>query len=129
MALPWVRLDANIGSHDKILALASDPSPKRWQALASYMISLAWSGGHGTDGRIPTAALPFVHGTTTTARLLVKHRLWTEETAAWSIVNYDQRQELHIVTESKRVAQSLGGKKARCRTNHGPDCGCWKEAN
>jgi len=128
MSLPWVRLDANIGSHDKILGLVSDPSPKRWQALASYMVSLAWSGGHGTDGRIPAAALPFVHGTTTTARLLVTYRLWKEETGAWYIVNFDQRQELTIVSEAKRVAQSMGGRKARCREHHGPDCGCWRDA-
>ena len=128
MSLPWVRLDANIGSHDKILGLVSDPSPKRWQALASYMVSLAWSGGHGTDGRIPAAALPFVHGTTTTARLLVTYRLWQEETGAWVIVNFDQRQELQIVSEAKRAAQSMGGKKARCQSNHGPKCGCWRDA-
>lgn len=127
MALPWVRLDVNISSHDKVLNLLSDPSPKRWQAAASYMFSLGWSGGHGTDGRIPRAALSFVHGNDSTARLLVKHRLWTEETAAWQIVNFDERQEMHIVTEAKRAAQAAGGRKARCRANHGPDCGCWKE--
>jgi len=127
MALPWVRLDANIGSHDKVLSLLADPSPKRWKAYASYMTALAWAGGHGTDGRIPQAALPFVHGDATTARLLVKHRLWEEQTAAWQIVNYAHRQELDVITEAKRAAQSLGGKKARCRTNHGPDCGCWRE--
>lgn len=126
MALPWVRLDANIGSHDKILSLLADPSPKRWQAYASYMTSLAWSGGHGTDGRIPTAALPFVHGTAVTARLLVTYRLWEEHPAAWQIVNYEQRQEITEVSEEKRAAQSIGGKKSRCRANHGPDCGCWK---
>ncbi len=92
------------------------------------MVSLAWSGGHGTDGRIPAAALPFVHGTTTTARLLVTYRLWQEETGAWVIVNFDQRQELQIVSEAKRAAQSMGGKKARCQSNHGPKCGCWRDA-
>lgn len=125
MALPWVRLDVNIGSHDKVLSLLADPSPKRWQAYASYMTALAWSGGHGTDGRIPAAALPFVHGTATTARLLVTHRLWAERVGAWQIVNYESRQELQVITEAKRAAQSAGGRKARCRANHGPDCGCW----
>lgn len=129
MALPWVRLDVNIASHDKVLNLLSDPSPKRWQAFSSYVCSLGWAGGHGTDGRIPRAALAFIHGNDSTARLLVKHQLWHEETAAWSIVNYDQRQELHIVTEAKRVAQSMGGRKARCQSNHGKDCGCWKDGN
>ena len=129
MALPWVRLDANIGSHDKILALLADPSPKRWQAYASYMTALAWSGGQGTDGLIPQTALPFVHGTLATARLLVTYRLWEESLIGWRIVNYEARQELNIVAEAKRAAQAAGGRKARCRQNHGPDCGCWKTAS
>lgn len=128
MTLPWVRLDTNIASHDKILALLSDPSPKRWQAAFSYCSALAYSGGHGTDGRIPKAALPFVHGTSLTAQLLVKYGLWHARTADWLIVNYAERQELTSTTVAKREAQSLGGKKSRCQTNHGYECGCWKEA-
>lgn len=129
MALPWVRLDSNIGSHDKVLQLLSDPSAKRWQAFASYMVALAWAGGQGTDGFVPKVSLPFVHGTEATARLLVKHRLWEEKLTGWQIVNYESRQELNIVAEAKRAAQAAGGRKARCRTNHGPDCGCWKQAS
>ncbi len=129
MALPWVRLDANIGNHDKILALLADPSSKKWQAYASYMTALAWSGGQGTDGFIPQTALPFVHGTPATARLLVTYRLWEESLVGWRIVNYESRQELNIIAEAKRAAQAAGGRKARCRQNHGPDCGCWKVAS
>jgi hypothetical protein len=126
MALPWVRLDANIASHDKMLHLLADPSPKRYQAAASYMFGLAWSGGTGTDGHIPVTALPFIHGTQVTARLLVKYHLWVEATAGWQIRNFDQRQELTIVSESKRAAQRAGALKANCRRFHGPDCGCWR---
>lgn len=126
MGLPWVRLDSNVGNHDKILSLKADPSPKKWQAMASYFVALGWSGGHGTDGRIPTYALDSVLGTAATARLLVKHRLWTEAATGYQIVNYEHRQELAIVAEAKRAAQSAGGRKSRCQTNHGPDCGCWK---
>lgn len=127
MALPWVRLDSNIASHDKVTDLLSDPSPKRWQAAFSYACALGWAGGHGTDGRIPMSALPFIHGTTATARLLVKHRLWEEGTACWHIVNYAERQQLAAVSEAKKKAQSLGGRKARCQQNHGVECGCWKD--
>ncbi len=129
MPLPWVRLDSNVGQHDKILALKHDPSPRRWQAMASYFVSLAWSGGQGTDGFIPAYALESVHATPQTARILVKYRLWTEGIAGYQIVNFEERQELAIVTEAKRAAQSLGGKKARCRSNHGPSCGCWQDAS
>jgi hypothetical protein len=126
MALPWVRLDANIASHDKIVHLLLDPSPKRYQAAASYMFSLAWSGGQGTDGEIPTAVLPFVHGTTATARLLEKYHLWEPITTGWRIRNFDTRQELSIVAESKRAAQKAGAIKGNCRKYHGKDCGCWE---
>lgn len=125
MGLPWVRLDSNIGSHDKILALLSDSSSKRWQAAFSYTAALGWSGGHATDGMIPSAALPFVHGTKETARLLVIYHLWVESVQGWQIVNYTERQESSEVSDAIRAAQSLGGKKAQCRKNHGPDCGCW----
>lgn len=122
MSLPWVRLDSNIASHDKILALLSDPSPKRWQAAASYMFALGWSGDHGTDGRIPAAALPFVHGTATTARLLVKYGLWAEKTAAWEIRNFAIRQELSVVTAGKIEMRRAAAEKANCKRWHGADC-------
>lgn len=125
MALPWVRLDANIATHDKIVHLLNDPSPKRWQAVASYMFALAWAGGQGTDGHVPTLALPFIHGTTATARLLEKYHLWETATAGWQIRNFDIRQELAVVAEGKRAAQKLGGIKGNCRKYHGPDCNCW----
>lgn len=124
MTLPWIRLDSSIASHDKILALLSDPSPKKWQAVASYMFALGWSGEHGTDGRIPLSALPFIHGTDVTARLLVKYHLWEEhDVTGFLIRNYAERQELSVVTDAKRLA-SL---KANCVRWHGKDCGCWKQ--
>ena len=126
MGLPWVRMDVNMPTHDKILNLLSDPSPKRWQAMASYTFSIMWSGGHGTDGRIPKSALPFVHGSEATARLLVKHGLWLEKTAAWQIKNFDQRQELDVIAEAKQAARTASGRKAACIKWHGKDCGCWR---
>jgi hypothetical protein len=128
MGLPWVRLDANIPNHDKILHLLSDPSAKRWQAAASYMFSFAWAGGHGTDGEIPTVALPYVHGTKDTARLLEKYHLWEATPNGWTIRNFVVRQELSIITEAKKTAQKLGGIKGNCIKYHGPDCHCWKNS-
>lgn len=125
MALPWVRLDSHIGSHDKILALLSDPSAKRWQAAFSYVAALGWSGDQGTDGAIPQAALPFIHGNATTARLLVKHRLWTEALTGWTIVNFLERQEMAAVTAGKRESRRVAAEKANCARWHGPTC--WGE--
>ena len=129
MGLPWARLDSNIASHDKILALLSDPSPKKWQALASYMCSFAWSTGQGTDGLIPRFALPAIHGTTATARLLEKYHMWVEAPTGWAIVNFHQRQSLSAAADSAREAKRLGAAKGNCIRHHGPDCGCWKEAS
>jgi hypothetical protein len=126
MGLPWVRLDTNIASHDKILALSADPSPRRWQALASYCFALAWSGGQGTDGFIPGYALHFVHGSPQTARLLVKYRLWEEKPNGYQIRNYDTRQVLNDVAEADRKAHVKAGRKGNCIRWHGEDCGCWK---
>lgn len=125
MALPWVRLDSSIASHDKILDLVNDASPKKWQAVASYMFSIGWSGEHGTDGRIPASALPFVHGTKATAALLVSYRLWTPATAGWEIVNFLTRQEMSAVTAGKQEAARVAGVKANCVRWHGKDC--WTE--
>jgi hypothetical protein len=129
MGLPWVRLDANIASHDKILALLSDPSPRKWQALASFMCSFAWSGGQGTDGHIPRYALPHVHGTKETARLLEKYGLWDEGRAGWDIRNFAARQPSTAATESARTAKQRASAKGNCIRHHGPDCGCWKESS
>lgn len=125
MALPWVRLDSHIGSHDKILSLLADPSPKRWQAAFSYCCALGWSGDQGTDGRIPPVALGFIHGTTTTARLLVKYRLWSEAVNGWEIVNYAERQELTVITAAKREGRRVAAEKANCNRWHGKNC--WTE--
>ena len=125
MSLPWVRLDSHIASHDKILNLLADPSPKRWQAAFSYVCALGWSGDQGTDGRIPVVALPFVHGTTTTARLLVKYRLWEEGVGCWQIHNYAARQELAVVSAGKREMKRMAAEKGNCSRWHGPNC--WQD--
>lgn len=122
-------MDTNIGSHDKVEGLLSDPSAKKWQAFTSYTIAIAWSGGAGTDGHVPKWSLNTVKGTEVTARLLVKYRLWEEATAGWQIVNFQERQELTIVTEMKRTGRKLSSAKANCVRHHGKDCGCWQNEN
>lgn len=127
MPLQWVRLDANIATHDKMLSLLADPSPRRWQAGLSYVFALAWSGGQGTDGYVPTAALPSIHATRQTARLLQTYGLWDNGIAdGWQIHNYLARQQLSATADAARVAQRMGAIKANCVRHHGPDCGCWR---
>ena len=120
--LQWFRVDSNIAVHDKVLGLLSDPSAQRWQAFSSYICALGWSAGTGNDGRIPRNALGFVHGTTKTARLLEKYRLWTEAPGGWQIVNYAERQQLSLIAESKANARHQSAVKANCVRHHGDSC-------
>jgi hypothetical protein len=102
MGLPWVRLDANIASHDKIVALIST-GPHGYRAVCVYLFSVAWSGGQGQDGHVPKAVLPLLHGTNAIADLLVKHQLWDQQgTEGWAIRNFANRQELSATSELKR---------------------------
>lgn len=126
MALPWVRLDVNIASHDKILALLAEPSALAYRAAFSYVCSLGYSGGHGTDGLIEFAALPFIHGNKNTSGLLVNHFLWKPDRLGWTIVNFDKRQQLTATTKAIRNAQRAGALKANCKRWHGDECNCWE---
>lgn len=128
MSLPWVRLDAGIASHDKTLKALGCKGGKA--AMAVYVFGLAWSGGHGTDGHIPKAALPMLHGSPADASVLTRAGLWDEdpEGDGWVIHNYATRQELALVTEVKRRSQRLAAHRTNCIRWHGPECGCWQGA-
>jgi isocitrate dehydrogenase len=125
--LPWVRMDTGLPSHPKMLNLLNDPSSKRYQAAASVGFAICWSGEHGTDGHIPFTALPFIHATKTTAALLVKHGFWEPLPDGWRIHNFAIRQELAIVTATKKEAQRVGALMANCKRWHGESCGCWQD--
>lgn len=118
-------MDSNIATHDKILDVLAQRNGVN--AAWMYVCSLGYSGGHGTDGAIPFNALPFIHGNKSLPGLLVDARLWTPEPAGWSIPNWAERQEMSMITEQKRAAQSKGGTKGNCIKHHGPDCGCWAQ--
>lgn len=124
MTLQWVRLDANIGTHDKILRLVA--RREGWRAYGVYTFSLGYAGSHGTDGFVPETALPFIHGTQKHAELLVEHDLWEPIPGGWSIHNFAHRQELSLVTATREAARRLSAAKANCVRWHGPDCGCWQ---
>lgn len=91
MGLPWFRADTNLPTHDKILELVGH-GVKGKAAAFVYVASLAYSAGHETSGFIRRAALPFIHGTTTEARMLAEARLWDVVEGGWQIRNYGTRQ-------------------------------------
>ena len=127
MALPWVRLDTNIASHDKILTLLAH---RNGRGIAfSYICALAYSGGHGTDGHVPFAALPFLHATKRDMEVLVEVGLLDPNPRGWSIRNYENRQQLSAATDAVRAGQRAGALKANCVRWHGEDCHCWKKAS
>lgn len=127
MTLPWFRVDTGLASHDKILALLDDGAPPalRWRAAFSYVCSIGWSVDNGTDGKIPRAALPFVHATSSTARLLVTYDLWDLNGNGWEIHNYANRQPLAHVVEADHETRREAGRRAACLRWHGPEC--WVE--
>jgi hypothetical protein len=126
MSLPWVRLDSNFYTHDKVLWLTTQRDGYR--AIAVYVFSMGYAGGHGTDGYIPRHVLPIIQGTERIAQLLVEARLWEYAEQGWQIRNWGQRQELAIVAEAKRAGAAAAGRKSQCVQRHGPDCGCWRAA-
>lgn len=108
--LPWVRLDANIYAHDKIAALTTERAGPR--AFMLYICALAWAGGQGTNGHIPTHMVPILHGTRPAAELLVKHELWdTEGNEGWRVHNFADRQQLTETTDSIREARREAGRR------------------
>ena len=116
--LPWIRVDTNVNTHDKILELVGGGSKGRAAGFV-YWMSLCYAGGQDTGGLIKKAVLPFLHGTPADARLLVESRLWTPADGGWQIVNYGTRNVVgasqQAIADGIRAAQSEGGKKGADR--------------
>lgn len=124
MGLPWFRTDSNIASHDKILTLLGR---RGGRGIAfTYVCCIAYGALNGTDGAVPFAALPFVHGTRADMAALVEVGLLAPTPTGWQVVNYAERQQTSLVTEEIRTAQSIGAQKGNCIRHHGPECGCWR---
>ncbi len=110
MGLPWIRMDTNLPTNDKILGLAG-LGDRGLAAAFVYMASLAHSGGHETSGFIAKGALPFVHGKPTHARLLVEARLWTPVEGGWQIVNYGDKNMVGAAAQALSTVRAEAGKK------------------
>lgn len=109
MGLPWFRLDTNLPTHDKILALLEN-GPKGKSAAFVYVCSMAYAAGHETDGFIRRAALPFIHATTVDARLLAEARLWDVVEGGWNVHNFTDRQRTAETSKAISVARAAAGK-------------------
>lgn len=127
--LPWARLDSNIATDAKVAALLHGLMGHK--AFTLYICSLAWSVGHGTDGRIPKHMLAANYGTPQLAKILVDRRLWEYDPAGggdYLIHNFALRQQASSTTETIQNSKREGALKGNCIRWHGLDCGCWKLA-
>lgn len=89
MALPWVRLDTSTFDHPKFLALFG---ANRYRSALVFVAGLTYAGKHGTDGFIPSEALPLLRGRTIDAHNLVEVGLWNECAGGWDINGWDEYQ-------------------------------------
>lgn len=104
MSLPWVRLDTQFPHNPKILKLVEG---KHYRALFLYVCGLSYAGGQGTDGYIPKAALPLLHGTKRDADALVTVGLWRPNPVGWEIHDWGDRQASSAeAVERKKRAQA-----------------------
>jgi hypothetical protein len=112
--LPWFRADSNFPTHDKIIELCG-LGQKGKAAAFVYFASLGWAVGHGTDGLIKRGALPFIHATTSDARLLVEAMLWDVVEGGWMIHNFGVRQAVGAIqqgiSDSLSAVRSEAGRK------------------
>lgn len=123
MGLQWVRLDTQFPSNPKVLELAAR---KKWRAAFVYLGSLAYCGQHGTDGYVPTNALPFIHATRADAAELVDVGLWLTAPGGWEINGWMEFQISDDESKERRSRQEQASKKANCVRWHGKECGCWR---
>ena len=99
MGLPWVRLDTSFAQNPKILYLVED---KKHRAIVTYIAGLAYAGAQGTDGFLPTACLPVIHGAKVDAKALVDVGLWVETIGGWEINSWDEHQQSNEETQLRR---------------------------
>lgn len=110
--LPWVRIDSDLAQNPKIAELASEHGQKGLAAAFVFICSIGHCAAHNTDGEIKKAMLPFIHGTTATARLLVETGLWEVAEKGWRVVNYASHQPMKAARDADAAARSEAARKA-----------------
>lgn len=118
--LPWVRLATDLPENPKILELLSRRGGSHTAFV--YLCSLSYSGKKGTFGRIPKAALPFIHATAKDAKALVEVGLWNTpddpKQGGWQVHDWD------VYQPSKEYVQNRKDKArnaALARWNKNPE--------
>lgn len=108
--LNWVRVDANLHSNHKTLALLGERGGDH--ALCVYIFGLGYSGSQGTAGFIPSTALGLFHGKPRDASLLVDVGMWDSLTGGWDVHDWLEYQP---TDEESRVRSEKAKKAADAR--------------
>jgi hypothetical protein len=82
----WVRVDANLASNHKTLALLEERGGDH--ALCVFVFSLGYCYNANNDGFVPKTALGLFHGSKKDAALLVEVGFWHELPGGWQIHDY-----------------------------------------
>lgn len=109
--LNWFRLDSDIAQNPKIVDLITSNGQRGAAAAFVFVASIGYSAAHNTDGEIRKSVLPFIHGTTATARLLVDVGLWEADETGWWITRYAEHQPTKATREAISAAKSEAGKR------------------
>jgi len=100
MPLPWVRLDSTFPFNPKLLAMLSRKEGHR--AAFVYLCGLSVSGSQGSDGFISVETLPFAHGRSADADLLVEFGFWIPRPGGWLINGWEEFQQSSEETQLRR---------------------------
>lgn len=109
--LNWIRLDSDIAQNPKIVDLITENGQRGAAAAFVFIASIGYCAAHNTDGALGKAVLPFIHGNTATARLLVEAGLWEVTDKGWRIARYAEHQPTKATREAISAAKSDAGKK------------------
>ena len=114
MSLPWVRLDTQMPSNPKLLAMLQRKDGHR--AAFAWVCGLSYTGAHGLDGFLTKESLPFIHCRNVDAALLVHFGLWKTAPGGWQINGWDEKQQSSDETKQRRV-RAQAAAQARWSSN------------
>lgn len=95
--MTWFKVDDGFWSHPKTLLLSH-------AAVALWVRAGSYCGKHLTDGHIPRAILPMLHGTPDHARELCNADLWEPVEDGWQFHAWHEYQDTRTEIERRRAA-------------------------
>ena len=97
----WFKVDDQFVTHPKVLRI---PRKQRLQAVGLWTLAGAWSGAHGTDGRVPSFLPDELGAPAVIVAALVTAGLWEATEDGWLFHDWEQANPTAEDTEAKRAA-------------------------